>query len=191
MTRRKAIFTVIVSCLATISGLVSIWWYKRNKTYDLESINDYKDLIDSISETIIPRTDSPSAKDAGVVNYIVNVIENCFSKSDKRTVIIGLNNLEKYCQDHFLLTFINCRDEDKTKALAYFENQGSFANPLLNKIKKKILGSSFFEQMKWLVVSGYCVSKLGATQGLVYDYIPVDFIACMPYLLNQKSWATK
>lgn len=180
----------MISFLATLLGLAT-WRYKRNKVYDLESISNYKDLIDSISETIIPKTDSPGAKEAEVVNYIVNVVENCFSKSDKRNIIIGLNDLEQYCRNHYSSTFINCQAKDKVTVLTYFESRGSFNNSLLNKIKRKILGSSFFEQMKWLVVSGYCVSKLGATQGLAYEHIPVTFIGCMPYSLNQKSWATK
>jgi len=191
MTRKEAIFTVVISFFATILGLISVWWYKRNKIYDLESISSHRDLIDSISETIIPKTDSPGAKDAEVVNYIMNVVENCFSKSDKRILIMGLNDVEQYCYSHYSSNFINCQAKDKVAVLTYFENQGSFTNPLLNKIKKKILGSSFFEQIKWLIVSGYCVSRLGATQGLAYDHIPVTFIACMPYALNQKSWATK
>ncbi|MCH5720423.1 gluconate 2-dehydrogenase subunit 3 family protein [Niabella hibiscisoli] len=63
--------------------------------------------------------------------------------------------------------------------------------PILNKVKTKLIGRSFISLLKDMTAIGYCTSELGATKGLAYEAVPVKFIACMPLIQGQKSWATK
>src|SRR5690606_29589884 len=105
--------------------------------------------------------------------------------------IVGLKDIDKYCLSNYQATFVNCCRRDKISVLEHFETYDSFSNHLLNRIKTKLFGLSFFENFKSLTVSGYCLSKLGATQGLVYDHIPGDYISCITLIEGQKSWATK
>ncbi len=184
---------IIVICVSAITTLLSFLFFRRLRYTREErlSLTKFEVLIGDIAEVIIPRTCTPGAEDADVGKYIINVIENCTSPRDRRTFILGLERLENYCLSKYHYPFSKCDELTQRMVLKHFETAEIFSNPILNKIKVRIWGKAFFDQMKWLTVSGYCTSKLGATQGLAYDSIPVNYIACIPYLSNQKSWATK
>lgn len=191
ITRRNAILIVFVALFTLLIGRWGYVRYWRNRRVNNRDLRYFREIIEDISEVIIPKTDSPGAKEAKVVDYIINNLENCIERGDRYIILNGLEDIEKYSLRNFSATFIQCALRDKISVLKHFETKGIFSYSLLNKIRRKIFGQSFFEQMKWLTVSGYCQSQLGATQGLAYDHIPVDFLSCIPYALDQKSWATK
>lgn len=190
ITRRKALFlfvTILISFFLTYFFSIK----KRNSVKrDIRSLYSFKELIEELSETIIPSTDTPGAKEAKVADYIVNVFDNCTSDSDKIVIINGLENLEKYSVKKFSNPFSRCTSESRIAILQHFEKEWVLPHPFLNKVRRKIFGETFFEQMKWLIISGYCTSELGATQGLAYDHIPGNYIPCIPYEPYQRSWAT-
>lgn len=192
MTRKQALLTLIITCLTFLAGGFLFNWHKVfPRRYSPKPLDLFRSLIEEIAETIIPATETPGAKDAKVVNYIINVMERCTSGEERRNFLLRLEELQNYSFKRFSARFEDCTSDAKIAVLKHFETRNSFTNPLINRIKRKIWGESFFEQMKRLVVSGYCTSKLGVTQGLMYDPVPVEYLTCIPYYPNQRSWATK
>lgn len=190
ITRRKALFLFVVAIVSFVA--MRVFYRKQISEAEKErrALSSYKKLIEEISETVIPATDSPGAKDARVTDYIINVVENCLSEKDRIVILSGLEDLEKYCIKRFSTSFTICTPENKVAVLQYFEKKWILPNPFLNKVRRKIVGQTFFEQMKLLIVSGYCTSELGATKGLAYDHIPRKYVPCVPYMPHQRSWAT-
>ena len=86
---------------------------------------------------------------------------------------------------------MKCNAVERNIVLKHFEEKGIYSLQILNKINNKFLGQTFFSKLKSLTVEGYCLSELGATKGLAYDYVPQTFEACIQLKNNQKSWATK
>ncbi|MFB5944697.1 gluconate 2-dehydrogenase subunit 3 family protein [Albibacterium profundi] len=189
--------TVIVVIVLAICSYITFWlckfyfrYYRVQKTPISPDILDRKNVLDEISEIIIPRTDTPGAKEADVSMYIISVFKSCLTSRDKRTLLYGFNNLDEYCQTQYSSLFANCSKDRKIAALAHFQDQGAYKNAFVNKVRNKLLGKRFFELIKDLTVAGYCSSKVGATQGLAYDHIPGNYIACVPLSPNQRAWAT-
>lgn len=191
MTRKKALLMITSSFLGVVASCLLLKWNIFFRKSNVDSLKDFRGLIEDISEIIIPRTETPGAKDANVADYIINVIENCTDYKQRRNFIYGLEDVENYCFRSFSVSFQKSNTNNQILVLQHFENKNSFSIPILNKIKRKIWGESFFEYTKRLVVAGYCISELGATKGLVYDPVPVEYLSCIPYSSNQKSWATK
>jgi hypothetical protein len=191
MNRRTSLKSALGLSLLGISSFSAYKWYSLNKEIDIKSIISFKPLISELAETIIPQTDTPGAKAAGVENFIVNVITNCTGKKEQNKFLAGLNDLEEYTMDTYNKTFFKCTAQEKTQILEHFENKDTYRIGILNKINNKFLGQSFFTKLKSLTIEGYCSSQKGATEGLAYDYIPVNYDACIPLKPNQKSWATK
>src|SRR5690606_27305109 len=190
ITRRKLLLLfaiVLVSFLFTYLICIETGVEGEREVKDLGL---YRKLIEDIADTVIPTTDTPGAKEAKVADYIVNIFDNCTSDRDKNVILKGLENLEKYSVKKFSNPFSRCTSESRIAILQHFEKEWVLPHPFLNKVRRKIFGGTFFEQIKWLVVSGYCTSELGATQGLAYDHIPGNYISCIPYEPNQRSWAT-
>ena len=191
MNRRTSLKSALGIGLVGISSFSAYKWYSLDQKVDVKSILSYKALIAELAETIIPQTDSPGAKAAGVEVYILNVISNCTRNREQNKFLNGLRDLEEYTTDKYDKTFFNCDKKEKIQILEHFEQKDTYSFAILNKINNKFLGQSFFSKLKSLTVEGYCLSKRGATEGLAYDYIPVNYNACVPIKPNQKSWATK
>lgn len=166
-------------------------WFSLNTRVNPADLLDKRLLIAELAEMIIPRTATPGAKDAGVENYIINVLINCNSTKQQHKFYYGIIDLEAYSRSNFGKEFLKCSKKEKEEILQYFSVHSKYPNEILNKVNNKFFGKSFFSKLKELTVEGYCLSEAGATKGLAYDYIPGSFQACIPLQKNQKSWATK
>jgi hypothetical protein len=164
-------------------------WFNQNRRFEPESLYFYKNLIAELAETIIPATDTPGAKDAHVDEFIIRmIIENESSKTQNR-FLSGLRNLQDYSIKTYNKNFQDCSLLDRIDILEYYENKASHSR-ILMKIENKLLGEPFLHKLKSLTVIGFCTSEIGATKALAYDYVPVNYLACVPLLKGQKSWAT-
>jgi len=151
-------------------------------------------LIDTITEIIIPKTDTPGAKDAGVPSFIDVLIKEVYAKEDQEKFIGDLEVFNKGANKDFGSDFINCSTEDQA---AYFKQQHSEA------LAKTGDGGStgwwnagsgiempFIMKVKELTLLGFFTSEPGATQVLQYNPVPGPFQGCVPLEQAGKTWAT-
>lgn len=191
MNRRVSIKYAFGIGMASVFSFSTYKWFSLHKDVELKSLSDYKLLISELAETIIPETDTPGARKAGVEHYIINVLANCCTKLEQNKFLEGLHRVEGYTSKHLGKSFLQCSDAEKNSVLNYFSEKDVYATDIMNKINNKLFGKSFFVHLKQLAIEGYCQSEVGATQGLCYDYVPVNYEPCIPLKFNQKSWATK
>ncbi|ETZ22607.1 gluconate 2-dehydrogenase subunit 3 family protein [Pedobacter sp. V48] len=190
MNRRKAIFGIL-GFSAIAAGGASVWkFYNIHKAPNLDLLVDKKLLIAQIAETIIPGGETPGAKAVKAEDFIIKMVRDCTEIKSQNRFIYGLKELEDYTIANYGKPFTNCNVNDRIQILTYFEDRVD-SNRFVHKVKKKIYGESFIYMIKSYTVAGYCTSKLGATQGLAYDYVPSVFESCLPLLPGQRSWATK
>lgn len=190
MNRRNAVGAILVSGFGMFFYIFSS---RCSKSVENRKLNaaDFNLLIADIAETIIPRTDTPGAKDAGVSRYIINVIDHCVSLQEKNNFIDGLVRMERYCLNNYELGFSDLNNRTKNQVVSYLEKRGSFNFYILERVRRKLFGRTFFQTIKLLTSEGYCNSQLGATVGLAYLEVPVNYIACVPFTTNQRAWALK
>jgi hypothetical protein len=191
MNRRDYLKGVFILGGLGIVAKPTINWFEINKHVDARQIADKRSIIAELAEIIIPRTDTPGAKDAGVADYVINVMNNCAGDKEKNKFLSGIHEIENYATDKFGKDFLKCSLKEKSHALKYMAEHARYSISILNTINDKYLGTPFYPEFKRLVVEGYCLSKPGATQALAYDYIPGSYKACIPLKPHQKSWATK
>lgn len=188
MNRRAAILSILGSgVLACITFFRVREWYQNP---ELEYLSGKRHLLAEIADTIIPRTDTPGAKDAQVGDFIIVMICDCTEQRSQNSFISGLKSLEKYTFKTYNKDFISCDNTERISVLTHFENKGK-SSPLLYKIRHKLLGDSFIHLVKYYTVMGYCTSEAGATKGLAYDDVPGSFEACVPLTSHHKCWATE
>lgn len=189
MDRRTSIKSILAASFFVTSFYSGCKWIGNNQE-QIESLHLYKDLIAELAETIIPATDSPGAKDAKVEEFIIEMIVEHESKKTKKRFLKGLRNLQEYSKNNYNSNFQSCSFTDKVNILGYYEKKGISDFKILAKIENRIFGDSFFHTLKNLTVRGFCTSKIGATEALAYDYVPISYDACVPLKEGQKSWAT-
>lgn len=154
-----------------------------------ELLYSYKELIAELAETIIPASDTPGAKDAQVEDFIIKVLLEFEDIQTQNKFLLGLRDLQDYSKMNYGKIFQECSSSEKFNILKYYENKG-FSSPILKRISETLFGESFFYRLKILSVIGFCTSKIGATEALVYDFLPINYQACIKLKKGQKSWAT-
>lgn len=191
MNRKKAIRNIFILGGGAAAMLAGWKGYRLFKTPSLKKLDEYQSLIDELAEIIIPQTDTPGAKAAGVGKFITTMIRDCTSRPAQNNFINGLEELADYAKDHFDKPFLACMPEEKTKIMQHFEEKGKPYKGVMGKVESKYLGDPFFITLKRYTVMGYCTSRVGATSALQYDYIPGAYQAALPLQAGQKAWATK
>jgi hypothetical protein len=191
MKRRKAIGRILLAGGGTAAAYSGYKWYDLKKTPDLVYLEQRRNLIADLAETIIPATETPGAKDADVHDFIIIMVKDCTETQSQNKFIGGLKDLEHYCASAYDKPFGKCTENEKQQVLKHFEEKGKNFKGILGKVQNRFLGKSFFTTLKEYTVEGYCSSQIGATRGLNYKPIPGKYLGCIPMEPGQKSWATK
>ncbi len=150
-----------------------------------------KNLVSEIAEIIIPKTDTPGAKDAKVGEFIELMLKDCYPAHDQESFDRGLAELEKK-------NFLKASPEEQTKLLKEMESISKSEQLKASEDKKKYTeagkeytdaGVPFFRLMKELTLLGYFTSEPGATQALDYVAVPGRYDGCIDLKPGQKAWA--
>ena len=191
MDRRTAIkaVTAVAGVIASFS-LFKSWYYNRlmGEGHVVE-LSDFQTLIGDIAETIIPKTDSPGANDAGVANCVVKLIGDCESREAQQSFINWLKRVERDSERKYGQSFSSCNYPQRVSILIRYEHNDE-QNSLFRKIRLRVLGMDGMELMKKYTIISYCTSMEGATQALAYDYVPGVYQPCLAMGAGQKCWAT-
>jgi hypothetical protein len=118
-------------------------------------------------DTILPATDTPGARAAGVHAFVDLLAKHCRSEVDQRVFTAGLDALDRK----------GFAGADRAAREALLTGLEAGKDP-------------FFAWLKEATVLGYCTSEVGATQALAYAHVPGDYRGCVPLRPRQKGWAT-
>jgi hypothetical protein len=131
-------------------------------------------LIAHLAEVIMPATDTPGAKAAGVDGFVVRVIRDCTAKPAQEQFMEGLRKTDAISQSAFSKPFSGLD----------FPRQTEIVSELARQERE------FFLNLKELVVVGFFTSETGITQVLNYVPVPGRFQGDLPLQPGQRSWAT-
>ena len=130
-------------------------------------------LVAEVADIIIPTTDTPGAKAAGVEQFIIRVMRDCYQREEQEKFYAGLAKLDADSKTAHGKGFAEL-DEPKRIAMVRKATEDNQA---------------FFKLMKQLTVAGYFTSEIGATKALEYLPIPGRFEGDIPLKPGQKAWA--
>jgi len=137
--------------------------------------------LDEIAETIIPRTNTPGAKDAGVGLFMAQYVSDCYSVEDRMIFRAGLTDIDTRAGGSFLALPPAAR----TELLSTLDAEAK-ARAAGNGPKE----AHYFTMMKQLTLFSFFSSKVGATEVLRYVPVPGYYDGDMPYEPGTPAWAT-
>lgn len=143
--------------------------------------NAHARLVSSLAETIIPKTDTPGALEAGVPGFIEEMVYTGYTAEARSLFLSGLDALDELATDTHGDRFA---DLDTETQFRFASEQNRAA------IESGITPPPFFLIVKELTVMGYYTSEPGAKQALRYERIPGRFDGCVPFEDVGKTWAT-
>lgn len=155
---------------------------------------DQARLLSAFAETIIPKTDTPGAIEAGVPGFIEDMVQMVYSPEQQANFMTGLMNLGEEAKTALgkdfpevskeeQLSFVKKKNQDLLAAGASSQSEGWWnAGAGSNK--------PFFLELKELTILGFFTSEPGATQVLQYNQVPGPYKGCVPLADVGKAWAT-
>src|SRR5690348_14842694 len=112
MDRREALKNVAILMGGAISATtMGILFDSCNQPSDKTAAtkdlfkDSHKALITEISEIIIPTTDTPGAKAAGVPAFVTMMMNECYPENAQKTFIDGLEDVESRSKSKFSKSF--------------------------------------------------------------------------------------
>lgn len=147
-------------------------------------------LVAEVAEIIIPRTDTPGAKDAGVPAFIDVMLKDVYEEEDRQRYLSGLKAFDDAARTAHGKSFVELPKQQQTELVRKFHDE-AVAAELADESRSRYLQRPFILMTKELTLLGFFTSKPGATQVLQYAAVPGSFQACIPLAQagNGKSWA--
>jgi glucoside 3-dehydrogenase (cytochrome c) hitch-hiker subunit len=148
--------------------------------------------VEDVAEQLLPETDTPGAKSAGVPAYIENLAKDVFDDEERRDFLAGVDSLNEQARQAHGVVFPACTPEQQSLLLAALATRvarlqraagQSGHEPELDAL------AHFWLSLRELAIDGYCRSKLGATRLLNYDPIPGEYRGCVALESVGKTWA--
>jgi hypothetical protein len=179
ITRREA----LRRCLIVTVGAALIPGCMQEKSKPLMTLKhldlngEQQELISELSETIIPRTDTPGAKDTSTHLFVLKMLDDCTAKEDQEKFVKGISAFEKLAKSKFDQPFVKCTQPQKEELLKY----------LINDKQAPEDAVSFYSSMKKLTVQGYMTSQYYLTNVRVYKLVPGKFYGCLPVTSLDKK----
>ncbi|OKS85565.1 gluconate 2-dehydrogenase subunit 3 family protein [Mucilaginibacter polytrichastri] len=164
--------TLLPSCFQE-HGKASMAFKKINVSADQER------FVADVAETIIPKTDTPGAKDLSLHLFVLKMVDDCFSKKDQDAFMAGLDKLSKEAEKRYDKPFGQCSQQQREsllteldqKQMAYQKAQNAHGKNLKKELPADDM-LAFYGITKGETIFGYTNSKYFMTKQIVYELIP-------------------
>lgn len=144
-------------------------------------------LLDEISETILPKTDTePGAKDAKVGPFMKMIVEECYTKDQQQIFKNGLSEIDKTCAAQYGNPFIDLSAQQQHDFLLTLEEENkNYANTK----KDSDPATHYYRMYKELSLLGFLTSEIACKEAMRYVAIPGRYDGCVPHIEGEKAWA--
>ncbi len=203
MNRREALSKIVLMMGATLSAstLSAMSRFQHPDEIPLKLpgtplrlTDNQRAILAEVAERILPKTDTPGAKDAGVPDFIEMMIRDCYKKIDQDSFAEGLADLEKRGflgqnveGQNTLLKAVESETEERMKAAKVKQVKvGDNVDKETMETKK---GVPFWRLAKELTLLGYFTSEVGMKASFIYEPIPGKFEVLTNVAPGQKAYA--
>jgi gluconate 2-dehydrogenase gamma chain len=173
--------------------------------------------VATIAEHIIPATETPGARAAGVDRFIDTMLAEYYTADERAHFLAGLAAVDARARRLYSRAFLSCGNDDQRALLEQFDRESVAVPPTAAAVAKEAsretergggglaAGSAdtshradtrrdpapaFFHMVKELTLLGYYTSQPGATKELRYVQVPGRYDGCVPFPKNGRAWAT-
>jgi len=209
MKRRTALKTISIGVGVTVTGsaLMGVLSSCRSETKSTGWQPSYlsprdASLVTEIADIILPATETPGAKEVGVIVYMDGMIDQVYKAKDKEKFAAGLadfkNKIGSYKEDddsydidreeisglvHEFLGKYKQEEWDDFNGMVYGDPPDDLAE------LEKYSISSFLKSVKDLSIAAYFGSEIIGTEHLSYLPVPGEYLGCIPLSDVGNSWS--
>ena len=127
--------------------------------------NDQQNSVTALVDVLIPKTDTPGAKELNVQEYVWRMVDDCTSEEDQKKFLDGLDQLAAVADERFGKSIAECSPADIQSLLKEMEE---------GKLKDQNIGA-FYQQFRGHTIRGYAGTEYMMTNVYHYNMIPGHF----------------
>lgn len=131
--------------------------------------------LDAAAEAIMPATDTPGAREAGVARTIDGWVKSYCTPADQAAIRGVLDRLDKDAKAAGAASFAAAQPAQQAAVLKALDAE---------------TGRTPFQVLKEYVTTAFFTSRTGATRTLRYDPNPGPYRGCVPFSQIGRGWAT-
>jgi hypothetical protein len=172
--------TAVKQMIALTSGallLPACGQPSREATVALDNLKvtgDLEMLLAEITETILPATNTPGAKDLKLPQFVLKMVDDCTGAEEQKAFEDGLAGFDAYAKENAGDFFEKLSVEDRKKVLLDLETQTTKKDSApLTSVEK------FYQTTKSLTIRGYLSAEPVMTNLTYYKMIPGRFDGCV------------
>ncbi|MET3979557.1 hypothetical protein ABIB62_002143 [Mucilaginibacter sp. UYP25] len=136
---------------------------------------DQETLVNNLTETILPKTDTPGAAELGINLFVFKMIDDCYDKEHQADFIKGLGDFADAAKKQLGKSFNDSTVAERTTFVNTVDKNAKDAN--YKDTTKRI---AFYKMVKEQTVFGYTTSKYFMTKQIVYELVPGRYNAYFP-----------
>jgi hypothetical protein len=149
--------------------------------------------VAALAELILPKTDTPGAKDVGVSEFIDLILTEWYSGDDRTHFLRGLEDVDVRSQSLFGKNLVECSPRQQAEILtalgqAMIEDRDTFRDrPRQYRRSRREPDKNFCYMLRNLTLTDYYTSEAGATAELNYQIIPDRYDGCTDAPLQKEA----
>ena len=136
-------------------------------------------LVRAIADTIIPRTDTPSATDVGVHKFVDVIVNEHLTEGERVAALAGLDAIDARARTESSVTFRELSADKRSAMIDSFEKGDRSVEP-----------SQTYWRLKRLVVHGYFTSERVMRDVLKVTVMPGKFEGAAPVTIKRRPSGT-
>jgi hypothetical protein len=174
----------------------------------LEFSTDDIAFLDEVGETILPKTNTPGAKDAKIGAFMAIMVNDCYTAAEQKVFHEGIKKLNDACKAMHNVSFMKATPDQRKSLLIKLDEEAKkdakerreYDEQQIKKereehekgntgFEREKRSAHYFSMMKQLTISGYFTSKEGRTGALRYTPVPGKYVADLDYKKGDKLFA--
>ena len=195
---RRDLLKMIVAATGTAFVGSNVLAYTQLPMRDDKDTGFSKDEVaffNEVGESIIPRTDTPGAKDANVGSMMAIMLADCYSPLHRKTFKDGIVSLKAKAKSRYSKDFLLLTPEQRLALLSSLDDAANAHNRKMALAETQsndleMTQPHYFSLIKQLVLFSFFTSEVGATKVLRYVAIPGTYDGEIPYKKGDRAWAT-
>jgi len=176
MLRRDLLRTLALAaaaCALPREAVASDRWAEVARTARRSLTPQHRALVGTVADIILPRTDTPSATDVGVTDFVEVMVEAYYDPTERTAFVDGLDAIDALAQRSTGRTFVTLDLATQTHLVEQLDRVTTRTTP----------AERTYGRLKGLVMHGWYTSERVQREVLQTQIIPGRFDGAAPHVV--------
>jgi len=173
MSNRRVAIQQLLLIWAGVAFLPSCLQHQQKVSIPLTLIHidpEDENMLAELAETILPKTDTPGARDLSAHLFALKMVDDCYTKANQEKYIQGMKDFESFVTKKTGKSFTENNPSERQAIVSELDQQKSTDDGM----------AFFYQSTKKLTVQAYTTCEYYMTKIRGYKMIPGKFQGCVP-----------